>query len=95
MRLRICRQPVGSVAGIPLDQFRAGLVYDIRTELAAVFSLKGGEAPRRTPVSHYGLLLTCAENAGDHAVTLKTVGLLQKPFDPVDLLAAVERALTR
>ena len=183
MRLRICRQPVGTVDGVALEQFRAGLVYDIRTELAAVFLAEGWgepfdsrdethsrvpppnrlaalvlivddhtdlrkvtasvlscngyeviEAPdgrdaiqslchhapdlvildlnmpvmdgwqfraeqQRLPDGHLSaipvLLLSGAENANDHAAKLKAVGFVKKPFNPVELLAAVERALTR
>jgi hypothetical protein len=45
VRLRICRQPVGTIDGIRLDQFRPGLVYDIGTQLANVFLFEGWAEP--------------------------------------------------
>ena len=45
MRLRICRQPTGTIDGIELDQFRAGQVYDIATPLASVFIAEGWGEP--------------------------------------------------
>jgi len=182
MRLRICRQPTGTVDGIPLDHFREGLVYDIGTQLAAVFLAEGWGEPltddtlrpvrpppnrvgalvlvvddhtdlreltasvlscngydviealdgrqaitslcehepdlvvldlnmpvmdgwqfraeqQRLPDGHLAaipvLLVTGADDAGDHAAKLKAVGLVKKPFDPAQLLVAVERALRR
>jgi CheY-like chemotaxis protein len=182
MRLRICGQPTGTIDGIPLDHFHPGLVYDISTQLAAVFLAEGwGEpcsdtdegrrAPRppnrlaalvlvvddhtdvrqltadvlgcngydviealdgrdgiaslcqnapdlvildlnmpvmdgwqfraeqqRLPDGHLAtipvLLVTGADDAPDHAVTLKAVGLVKKPFDPDQLLEAVQQALS-
>jgi chemosensory pili system protein ChpA (sensor histidine kinase/response regulator) len=181
MRLRICRQPVGAIAGIALDQFHPGRVYDIGTPLAAVFLAEGWAEPcskpddRRHAVrppnrlaalvlvvdDHTGLreltasVLACngydvieapdgrdaiaslcqhapdlvvldldmpimdgcqfraeqqrladgrlaavpvllvsgADNARDHAVRMKVVGLVKKPFEPEQLLDAVQHAL--
>ena len=45
MRLRICRQPAGTIDGIRLDQFRPGLVYDIASQLADVFLSEGWAEP--------------------------------------------------
>ena len=45
MRLRICRQPAGTIDGIRLDQFRPGLVYDIGSQLANVFLSEGWAEP--------------------------------------------------
>jgi len=45
VRLRICRQPAGTIDGIRLDQFRPGLVYDIGTQLANVFLSEGWAEP--------------------------------------------------
>lgn len=45
MRLRICRQPTGTIDGVRLDQFRAGLVYDIGSQLARVFLAEGWAEP--------------------------------------------------
>ena len=179
MRLRICGQPTGTIDGIALNHFRPGLVYDIRTPLAAVFLAEGwgepcsdpDEGPRppnrlaslvlvvddhtdmrqltadvlagngydviealdgrdgiaslcqnvpdlvildlnmpvmdgwqfcaeqqRLPDGHLAtipvLLVTGADDAPDHAVTLKAVGLVKKPFDPDQLLEAVQQALS-
>lgn len=44
-----------------------------------------------TPV----LLLTSADSAGEHAATLRAVGLVTKPFEPDQLLQAIQEALTR
>jgi len=41
------------------------------------------------------LLVTGADSAGDDAATLKAVGLIKKPFDPENLLRAIESALQR
>ncbi len=45
MRLRICRQPAGTIDGIRVDQFRPGLVYDIGSQLASVFLSEGWAEP--------------------------------------------------
>jgi len=45
VRLRICRQPAGTIDGIRLDQFRPGLVYDIGSQLANVFLSEGWAEP--------------------------------------------------
>jgi CheY-like chemotaxis protein len=45
MRLRICRQPAGTIDGIRVDHFRPGLVYDIGTQLAQVFLAEGWGEP--------------------------------------------------
>jgi len=45
VRLRICLQPAGTLDGIPLDQFRPGLVYDISSQLANVFLSEGWAEP--------------------------------------------------
>jgi CheY-like chemotaxis protein len=39
------------------------------------------------------LLLTAADGASAHTATLKAVGLVEKPFDPERLLAAIKTAL--
>jgi CheY-like chemotaxis protein len=181
MRLRICRQPTGTIDGITLEHFRPGLVYDIGTQLAAIFLAEGWAEPygqrdegrrairypnrlaalvlvvddhtdlrkltasvlacngydviealdgrdaiaslckhapdlvildlnmpvmngwqflaeqQRLPDGHLAtipvLLVTGADDARDHAVTLKAVGLVKKPFDPEQLLEAVQQAL--
>jgi CheY-like chemotaxis protein len=177
MRLRICRQPTGTIDGIALEHFRPGLVYDIGTQLASVFLAEGWAEPcekrranrppnrlaalvlvvddhtdlreltasvlacngydviealdgrdgiaslcqhapdlvildlnmpvmdgwqflaeqQRLPDGHLAtipvLLVTGADDARDHAVTLKAVGLVKKPFDPEQLLEAVQQAL--
>jgi len=183
MRLRICRQLTGTVDGISLDQFREGLVYDITTQLAAIFLAEGWGEPlstespaapvrpppnrvaalvlvvddhtdlreltatvlscngydvieavdgreaitclcrdapdlvlldlnmpvmngwqfraeqQRLPDGHLAaipvLLVTSADEGPDYAAALKAVGFLKKPFDPAELLSAVERALGR
>jgi CheY-like chemotaxis protein len=45
VRLRICRQPAGTIDGIRLDQFQPGLVYDIGSQLATVFLSEGWAEP--------------------------------------------------
>jgi CheY-like chemotaxis protein len=45
VRLRICRQPPGTIDGIRLDQFRPGLVYNIGSQLACVFLAEGWAEP--------------------------------------------------
>jgi len=45
VRLRICRQPWGTIDGVRLDQFRPGLVYDIGSQLAGVFLAEGWAVP--------------------------------------------------
>jgi CheY-like chemotaxis protein len=182
MRVRICRQPAGAIDGISLDQFRAGVVYDVGTQLASVFLAEGwaepvderessptNQSPARVSAlvlivdddtdlrkltasllacNGYGvieaqhgrdgmtrliqdtpdlvvldlnmpvmdgwefraeqqrlrdgrlasipvLLLTSAEGARAHTATLKAVGLVEKPFDPERLLAALKTALGR
>jgi two-component system, OmpR family, alkaline phosphatase synthesis response regulator PhoP len=49
VRLRICRQPAGTIDGIRLDQFRPGLVYDIGSQLANVFLAEGWAHPLPEP----------------------------------------------
>jgi CheY-like chemotaxis protein len=180
MRLRICRQPTGTIDGIALDQFRPGLVYDVGSQLASVFLAEGWGEPfagevdpqparppnrgaalvlvvddhtdmrqltarilacngyeviealdgrdailslcqhapdlvlldlnmpvmdgrefcaeqQRLPDGHLAaipvLLVTGVDGARDEAVKLKAVGLVKKPFDPAQLLKAVEKAL--
>ena len=45
MRVRICRQPAGTIDGVRVDHFRPGLIYDIGIQLANVFLTEGwGEA---------------------------------------------------
>ncbi len=182
MRLRICRQPTGSIDGVLLDQFRLGVVYDISTQLAAVFLAEGwaeavadpaGARPvhsdnrigavvlivddqtdvrrvvaallkcngydvleashgleglaqlrqhspdlvvldldmpvmdgwqfraeqQRLADGHLAaipvLLFTAGDPAHGPVAALKAVGLIEKPFDPDRLLAAVEHALAR
>lgn len=182
MRLRICRQPSGTIDGIAVDQFRHGLVYDIGAQLASVFVAQGWGEPvagdddqrtahppnrlaalvlvvddhtdlrrltagiltcngydvieasdgrnaiaslcehapdlvildlnmpvmdgwqflaeqQRLPDGELAaipvLLVTGAEGGRDDARTVKAVGLVRKPFDPDQLLRAVERALGR
>ena len=45
MRLRICRQPTGTVDGVPLQNFQPGFVYDLGTQLANVFLAEGWATP--------------------------------------------------
>jgi len=53
---------------------------------------------QRLPDGHLAtipvLLVTGADDAPDHAVRLKAVGLVKKPFDPDQLLEAVQQALS-
>ena len=180
MRLRICRQPTKSVDGIPIDQFRPGLVYTIGTQLASIFLAEGWAEPldprdgpspapqpnrlaalvlvvddytdlrqltatvltlngydvieavdgqdaiaslrqhapdlvvldlnmpvmdgwqflaeqQRLPGGHLPtipvLLLTGTDGAAEEASKLKAVGLVKKPFDPDELVRAVQKAL--
>ncbi len=41
------------------------------------------------------ILVSGAEGAQEHSVTLKAVGVVEKPFDPERLLAAITTALNR
>ncbi len=183
MRVRICRQPTGTIEGVHLDQFRTGRVYDISTRLAGLFLAEGwaesveddGPARQDGPsagrvaavvlvvddhpdmrrltaliLSRNGydvieaengreaiaslcrhapdlvildlnmpvmdgwqfraeqqrladgrlaaipvLLVTGAEGSGEQVSTLKAVGLVRKPFEPAQLLEAIERAMPR
>jgi CheY-like chemotaxis protein len=45
VRLRICRQPAGTIHGVRVDRFRPGLVYDLGTQLANVFLAEGWAEP--------------------------------------------------
>ena len=45
LRLRICRQPAGTVNGVRVDHFRPGLIYDIGIQLADVFLAEGWGEP--------------------------------------------------
>lgn len=45
MRVRICRQPTGTIDGVSLDNFRAGMVYDLGTSLSSVFLAEGWAVP--------------------------------------------------
>lgn len=45
MRLRICRQPAGTIDGVCVDHFRPGLIYDIGIQLAHVFLTEGWGEP--------------------------------------------------
>ncbi len=45
MRIRICRQPAGTVDGVSIDHFRAGVVYDVAPQLAAVLLAEGWAEP--------------------------------------------------
>lgn len=45
MRLRITRQPIGSVDGIRLDDFIVGFVYDIGTTLGSYLLAQGVAEP--------------------------------------------------
>lgn len=178
MRLRICRQPAGTIDGVRLDHFRPGLTYDIGLQLANHFLTEGwGEPvdersgshrPRnrvaalvlvvddetdlrqlaadvlschgydvvqaghgqeaivrlcehipdlvvldlnmpvmngwqfraeqlRLPDGHLTaipvLLLTGEDRPDEHVATLRAVGLIKKPFDPDELLHAIQAAL--
>jgi CheY-like chemotaxis protein len=180
MRIRICRTPTRSSDGGPIEQFSAGLVYDIGTELARVFLAEGWaepvgfddvvtQPPNRIAAvvlvvddetdlralttsfltcigyevieARHGeeaiarltqnapdlvlldlnmpvmdgwqflaaqqrlrdgqlaaipvLLLTAADSVSDQVATLKAVGLVEKPFDPERLLAAIRAVLGR
>jgi CheY-like chemotaxis protein len=180
MRVRVCRQPTGTLDGVPFRNFVPGSVYDLGTQLANVFVAEGwaepvepGAASTLPPdrisalvlvvdddtdlrqltasilscngygviqadnghaaierLTHHApdlivldlnmpvmdgwqfraeqqrledgrlaaipvLLVTGADGAGDHATTLKAVGLIRKPFDPESLLEAIEAALPR
>jgi CheY-like chemotaxis protein len=45
VRVRICRQPAGTIDGVRVDHFRPGLIYDIGIQPANVFLAEGwGEA---------------------------------------------------
>ena len=178
MRLRICRQPAGTIDGVRVDHFQPGLIYDIGIQLANVFLAEGwGEAvadrsePQRPPnrvaalvlvvddetdlrqltadllscngydVLQAGhgqeaivqlrehipdlvvldlnmpvmdgwqfraeqlrlpdghltaipvLLLTGEDRPDDQVATLQAAGLIRKPFDPDELLHAIQAAL--
>jgi CheY-like chemotaxis protein len=183
MQVRICRQPAGAIDGIPLEQFRAGVIYEIGAQLAGIFLAQGWAepvqddstvAPPRPPPNRIAalvlvvddetdlrqltanlltcngydvvqarhgveailqlrehspdlvvldlnmpvmdgwqfrseqqrledghlatipvLLLTGADDASDHAGTLKAAGLVRKPFNSEELLSAIEVALRR
>jgi CheY-like chemotaxis protein len=41
MRLKILTRPTGTIAGITLDGFRVGSVYDLRNQIACVFLAEG------------------------------------------------------
>jgi CheY-like chemotaxis protein len=45
MHVRICRQPVGVVDGVSVGHFRAGVIYDVGTQLASVFLAEGWAEP--------------------------------------------------
>ena len=45
MHLRIRRQLTGSIDGVRLDRFRAGIVYEVGTQLAGVFLAEGWAEP--------------------------------------------------
>jgi CheY-like chemotaxis protein len=45
MRVRICRQPPRAIDGVSLEHFRAGLVYDVGTQIASVFLAEGWAEP--------------------------------------------------
>jgi CheY-like chemotaxis protein len=45
MRLRICRQPTGVLLGVSLQNYRAGGVYDLGSQLASVFLAEGWAEP--------------------------------------------------
>ena len=178
MRLRICRQPAGTIDGVRVDHFRPGLIYDIGIQLANVFLAEGwGEAAAdRSELQHapnrvaalvlvvddetnlrqltadvllcngydvvqagHGreaivqlrehspdlvvldlnmpvmdgwqfraeqlrlpdrlltvipvLLLTGEDRSDDQVATLQAVGLIKKPFEPDELLSAIQSAL--
>ena len=41
MRLRICRRPRGSVAGVAIDQFQVGVIYEVGTQLGSLLLAEG------------------------------------------------------
>ena len=41
MRLRICRRPRGSIAGVAIDQFQVGAIYEIGTQLGSILLAEG------------------------------------------------------
>jgi CheY-like chemotaxis protein len=41
MRLRILAQPIGTIDGLALDQFRVGRIYELGTQVACVFLAEG------------------------------------------------------
>jgi CheY-like chemotaxis protein len=45
VRLRICRQPAGTIDGVRVDDFRPGLIYELGTQLANVFLAEGWAEP--------------------------------------------------
>ena len=45
MHLRIRRQLTGSIDGVRLDRFHAGVVYEVGTQLASVFLAEGWAEP--------------------------------------------------
>jgi CheY-like chemotaxis protein len=45
MRLRICRQPTGTIDGISLQRFRPGLEYEVGTHIANVLLAEGWAEP--------------------------------------------------
>jgi CheY-like chemotaxis protein len=45
VRLRISRQPAGTIDGVRVDHFRPGRTYDIGTQLASVFLAEGWGEP--------------------------------------------------
>jgi CheY-like chemotaxis protein len=45
VRLRICRQPAGTIDGVRVDHFRPGVVYELGTQLANVFLAEGWAEP--------------------------------------------------
>lgn len=164
MRVRIRRRPRGTVDGIALDRYHAGLVYEVGTQLAALLLAEGwGEpaalvlvvddhddlrqlaasvlksngydviealdgqdaiaslcrhapdlvlldlnmpimngwefraAQQQLPDEDLAaipvVVVTEADDPGDHAAALKAAGLVKKPFNPEQLLEAVERVL--
>jgi hypothetical protein len=41
MLLKIIHSPVGDIAGVSLEQFQVGRVYDVGTQVACVFVAEG------------------------------------------------------
>jgi CheY-like chemotaxis protein len=41
LRLRICRRPRGSIAGVAIDQFQVGVIYEISTQLGSILLAEG------------------------------------------------------